>query len=313
MSTVLGLSSVLAQTTVTNYPVTNDTFVRSSAANNSFGYSPNVIVGGWGDMTIGMVKPANFASLPVLATGDKAELWLYNTVSGYSPTQIQVGLAGLPWSEYNTWNSGLSWYPTSVVTANISAPGYWTAIDVTASYNMAKSGQALYYGWYLVPINTNGQFNFFASAEHSNTAWRPFVRVTKVSQVVVDPYRFLSFPLKVTGFTDWKTAPITSVMDHSKTSTLLSNQNGVVMTWSGLTASKLSNATTDTTCRGFDTVDTITSISHLNGVNVPYVGASSCGKGKTLSYDGHTGIDYAAPNGTPCLCCSRWCGDRDGV
>lgn len=59
MSTVLGLSSsALAQTTVTNYPITSDTFVRSSAANNSFGWGRNVIVGGWSDKSIGMVKPA---------------------------------------------------------------------------------------------------------------------------------------------------------------------------------------------------------------------------------------------------------------
>lgn len=163
---------------------------------------------------------------------------------------------------------------------------------------MAKSGQALYYGWYLVPINTNGQFNFFASVENSNTAWRPFLKVT-VGAVVTDPYRFLSFPLKAPGFTDWKTAPITSVMDHSKTSTGLSNQNGVVMTWSGMTASGISSATNDKTCRSFDGATSVNSIPHLSGVNVPYVGAGSCGGQKTLAYDGHTGIDYPVGTGTP--------------
>ena len=118
--------------------------------------------------------------------------------------------------------------------------------------------------------------------------------------VATDAYRFLSFPLKINGYTDWKTAPIVSVMDHSKRSTKLSDQDGVVITWSGLRASVVSTATSDTTCRAFDGgLASINSITHLTGISIPYVGPKSCGNGRTLSYDGHTGIDYGVPFGTP--------------
>ena len=305
MSTVLGLSSALAQTTVTNYPVTSDTFVRNTAASNSFGWGGNVIVGGWNDMSLGMMKVNNFASLPVLGTG-KAELWVFNVISGYAPTQVQVGLAYGAWSESTTWNSTVfSWYTSSVITSNVSSGGYWTAIDVTQGYNMVKAGQVPYYGWYLVPINTNGQFNFFASAENSNTAWRPFLKVTVPAQVVVDPYRFLSFPLKATGFTDWKTAPITSVMDHSKTAIKPTqpgyiDPNTTVTAFNGESAVNYSGDYRTNWCP-YRTAS-LGYLTHPVGGNIPYLGATDstgCAGTRTMSYNGHNGIDYPVGNGTP--------------
>ncbi len=298
-------SLALAQTTVTTYPVTSDTFVRSSASNNSFGWGGNVIVGGWDDMSLGMMKVNNFASLPVLGTGGKAELWVFNIASGYAPTQVRVGLTAIPWSESSTWNSGsLSWYTSSITTNNVSSGGYWSAIDVTVGYNMAKSGQVPYYGWYLVPVNTNGQFNFFASAENSNTTWRPFLKVTVPAQVVTDPYRFLSFPLKATGFVDWKTAPITSVMDHAKysikpTQPGYTDSNTTTTAFNGESAVNYNGNYNTNWCP--NRASSLSYLDHPIGGKIPYQGATDstgCAGTKTLSYNGHNGYDYAVPNGT---------------
>ena len=297
------LSSLALAQTVTDYPLHTiggkDTFITQTSPYGYFGRAEYLLVGGtsgylyWGMMSWDMTK------LPTLASGDKAELVFYGlNISGYSPTEMQLGMSATPWTDADPWKA-FSWYSTLLKIVPATPYNNWMAVDITNWYNYWKNGQIANNGILFLPTTSANKYTAPASTEVSNLSIRPFVRVTKATPpVVVDLYRFLSFPLKATGFTDWKTAPITSVMDHSKTSTGLSNQNGVVMTWSGMTASGISSVTSDKTCRSFDGQTSVSSIPHLNGVSVPYVGAGSCGGQKTLSYDGHTGIDYPVGTGT---------------
>ena len=232
----LSLPDVVQAQTVTNYALTgvaSDTFVRNSAPNNSFGTNLYMIVGGWGDMSIGMFK-MNMSAVPSLGTGDKAELYLYNASLGGSsqPTQIQVGLAGVQWNDNWTWNNGLSWYTSTIVTGNISAYGYWTAIDITASYSQLKGGALANNGWLLVPVNINNYFDFFASVDHPNTALRPFLRVTKVA--VAPSSRFLDFPLNASLYPQgaYTAKKIVSVLDHNMVKPY-ADYDGRILTFTG--------------------------------------------------------------------------------
>lgn len=254
-------------------------------------------------MSLGMMKVNNFSSLPVLGTGGKAELWVFNTVSGYSPTQVQIGLTAVPWSESTTWNSGaLSWYTSSIAIGNISSGGYWSAIDVTTGYNMVKSGQIPYYGWYVVPVNTNGQFNFFASAEHSNTEWRPFL---KVMVAAVPSAKFLDFPISATLYPQGAYTPgkVISVMDHNMTA--LYQKDGAITTFTGeqFVASSTYPNTAWAPC--YPKAGGTAWSSTLSGI---YAGDNSfdsklgrqmnCLVGVALNYDSHPGYDYRVAAGT---------------
>lgn len=278
---------------------TTDVYIRSSLPNNSFD-TGDLIMGGWGDTYISMVK-FNITSLPAVNSGGKVSVWFYNRSPGGAaqPTQVQIGLLASNFNSSTTWNSsGLSWYTSTVRSVNVSAYGYWTEFDITDYYNYWKGGVANY-GFAIVPVNTNNYFNIFPSSSTATVvAQKPIVRITD------DPYRFLSFPLNTSTFNNWKTAPLTSIMDHAKSGAMTTtsgnvDSNTVVTAFNGELGSNYPGNYLTVWCPYRATSNGY--LSHPVGGNIPYTGDSNSGclGQSTLSYNGHNGFDYGVPNQTP--------------
>lgn len=140
--------------------------------------------------------------------------------------------------------------------------------------------------------DTSDRSTIFWDPDQGN--WASWVRASTSSM-----YQFLSFPLKNSGFTDWKTAPLTSIMDHAKLDTRATGEkyvdaNITVRTFNGESTENYPSDYLTNWCP-MRTI-TVGYLYHPIGGNVPYSGAtdtSGCDGVNTLSYNGHNGFDYA--------------------
>ena len=125
----------------------------------------------------------DMTKLPALGTGDKAELIFYGlNISGYAPTAMELGMSATAWTDADPWKA-FSWYST--VNKIVPATPYdnWMAVDITNWYSYWKSGQIVNNGILFLPSTSSNKYTAPASTEISNLSIRPFVRVTRVTQV----------------------------------------------------------------------------------------------------------------------------------
>ncbi len=184
------LSSLALAQSVVNQPIVGlDTYVRSSAPYTSFGSDPYVIDGGWGDYCAVLFLIDN-TSMPLLASGEKAALALYNAglSSSSSTTQMRIGMVDgtTPWNESSTYSGLMSikWYSSTLKMVSVGNYNNWTFIDVTDYVKLWKSGANVNNGMYFQPQAwSSNNFNFFASLNNPNSNLRPYLRVTRVASL----------------------------------------------------------------------------------------------------------------------------------
>lgn len=278
---------------------TTDTYIRSSLPDNSFDGS-YLETGGWGDMYISMVK-FDISTLPTVPSGGKISVWFYNQSPGgaATPTSVQIGLLASNFSSSSTWNNAaLSWYTSTVRTVNVSAYGYWTEFDITDYYNYWKGG-VLNYGFALVPVNTNNNFNLFPSSSTATALnQKPILRISTDNS---NP--FLGFPLSATVYPQGPYTPgkINSVLDHQMDT--LYSKDGTILSFTGelFQATTSYPVTAQQACypkAGLATwLPLISSI--YKGTGLGSSAPTNCSTGVALNYDGHPGYDYVASSGTP--------------
>ncbi len=284
---------------------TTDTYIRSSAPNNSFD-GADLITGGWGDMYISMVK-FDISSLPAVSSADKVSVWFYNRSSGgaATPTQVQMGLLATNFGSSTTWNNAaLSWYTSTIRNVDVSNYGYWTEFDITDYYNYWKNNVFPNYGFALVPVNMNNNFNFFPSSSVA-TAWgqKPVLRIT--SQ---ESSQFLSFPLSVNLYPQGPYTPgkINTVLDHYMANAYESPKNtpnsaglGTILSFTGeLFQTNYLYPIASLAC-----YPKAGGASWSPFLSTLYKGTSdntgNCLTNVALNYEGHPGYDYVATVGTP--------------
>jgi murein DD-endopeptidase MepM/ murein hydrolase activator NlpD len=246
--------------------------------NDDYGVNDEKLqVGGWGDFYYTLLR-FNLTGLPSQASSAKIDLYVFPRGDSSTFTGMYLDKLTSSWDENTGWNNR----PTGVNIRTLSAPtAYgWYSIDITSLYNSWKSGAAANYGIRLRPTNNANNFNVFYSSDFSvNPSLRP--KLTVIASTGIS----LSFPLR--SYTP-DNAPISSVFDHSMAEAF--STNGIVVAYTGETGN-YQGYPGDSTC-----------INRDGGpftVNGNYVGASSCGGKYYLSYDGHPGIDYPVPLGTP--------------
>lgn len=312
--TALCLSSLsLAQkVTVTSYPLHTiggkDTFIIQTSPYEYVNRADYLIVGGppgsqyWGMMSWDMTK------LSSLATGDKAELLFYGlNIPGFSPTGMELGMSGTAWSESVGWQS-FTWYNT--LTKIVPATPYdnWMTVDITNWYNYWKNGQVVNNGILFLPTSNTGKYTAPASSEMYVEWVRPYVRVTKVVQVVST--KFLDFP--VSGYGPFMPGIVTSILDHEVPHDL-SVAKIPFRQLSTTGPFGYSGATLSFTGELFVTTPQYTVGSQAcypkpanqwqgstwsQVLNSIYGGTSGCTAGTELNYDNHPGYDYGIPSGT---------------
>lgn len=197
LSLTFGLASALAQT-VTDYPLHTiggkDTFITQTSPNGYFGRAEYLIVGGPSGSLYRGLMSWDMTNLPVLGTGDKAELIFYGlNISGYSPTEMQLGMSGTAWTDADPWKA-FSWYGgTFLKTVPATPYNNWMAVDITNWYNFWKSGQVINNGILFLSTTSSTRYTAPASVDISVVEARPFVRLTRVA--VATPALLLTWPL----------------------------------------------------------------------------------------------------------------------
>jgi murein DD-endopeptidase MepM/ murein hydrolase activator NlpD len=281
---------VLAQSTQVTLqpgPEGKDLWITDTYSYNSdYGVDDDKLqIGGWGDKYYSLIQ-FDISSAP--AKADSAILYLYSFSTPNDGTYISMYLDRVtqPWDENTGWFNR----PATVQQASIlpaPTPNQWYAIDLTFLYNNWKKGLYPNYGIQLRPTQycCKDSANF-RSSDYSISTYRP--------KLIITTNQFkLSFPLKYNNSTP-TTAPISSVFDHSMRNKF--ETDGVIVAFDGETV-----GTKD--YPGIKNPGDATCIAHTNMVPFTlfgnYVGASTCGNKTYLSYDGHPGIDYPVPDGTP--------------
>lgn len=292
--------SALAQSVVNQPIVGLDTYVRSSAPYTSFGSDPYVIDGGWGDYYAVLFLVDNTA-MPLLASGEKAELALFNVglSTNASTTQMRIGMIDgtTPWNESSTYSSMMSikWYPSTLKMVSVGNYNTWTFIDVTDYVKLWKSGANVNNGMYFQPQAwSSNNFNFFASLNNPNSDLRPYLRVTRVAPPTT---KFLDFPLSATLYPQgaYTLGKVTTVLDHSMT-TAYTSPDGTILTFTGeqfVTDSK--HPVVKNACYPIKKGMTWSTLLKSLYYGTTYDG---CGSGVAMNYESHTGYDYRAGTGT---------------
>ena len=292
--------------TVTDYYLQNqiatDTYVRSSLPSNSFGSEQYVKTGGWGDIYVGMIK-FNISNMPTIVSGDKVSLWLHNVSPGgiATPTQINIALPALDFTDNVTWNNTLSYYTSTLRAVNVSQYGYWTEFEITDYYNSWKTNKFPNYGVYLIPVNTNNNFNFFASSSPLNPSnQQPLIRITKVN-----PNQFLIFPIGPTLYPQGAYTPgkITSILDHNM-DTAYSHKDGKILSFTGelFQSNSIYPAGGKAQCypkAGGGTWSSLLSYLYSGTGSANSAAKDNCSVGVAVNYEAHPGYDYSAAVGTP--------------
>lgn len=301
---LFALSSQLGAQTINDYYLENlgttDTYIVNSFPNNVFSNDQNFITGGWGDTYISMLK-FNIASLPAISPGDRVSVWFYNKrLQGNTatPTQVNVGLLASDFNNSTTWNnSGLSWYTQTVRSVNVNPYDYWTEFVITDYYNYWKSGVSNF-GFAIVPVNNNNNFNFFQSSNTSTPiSQKPILRITRIN-----PNQFLSFPIGANLFPQGAYTPgkITSILDHNMDSPY-THKDGKILSFTGELFQANSSYPSGGVAACYPKAGGGVWSSLLQSLYIGTAGSgsSNCTSGVAVNYEGHPGYDYVASTGTP--------------
>ena len=308
------LSSLALAQTVTDYPLHTiggkDTFITQTSPYGYFGRAEYLLVGGtsgylyWGMMSWDMTK------LPTLASGDKAELVFYGlNISGYSPTEMQLGMSATPWTDADPWKA-FSWYSTLLKIVPATPYNNWMAVDITNWYNYWKNGQIANNGILFLPTTSANKYTAPASTEVSNLSIRPFVRVTKAAPPSA---KFLDFP--VSGYGPFSQHLISTVLDHDVPHDTTSSKipfgsysdsgpfghNGAVLSFTGelFTATNGFYAANDYSCYPKSSNANQTAVwSSLIQIIYGGTDAGNCKDNVAMNYDNHPGYDYKTPEGS---------------
>ncbi len=152
----------------------SDTFVRSSVPDESFN-NIQLNVGGWGDIYESLFK-FDLSILP--STTTQLKLMLYSDPTYFSGgTSVGMSLNRVT----SAWNSQITWNTKPAYTAVASLPaatvGQWYEVDLTSQLSLWKSGTENH-GILLHPDGTSNQWNRFTSTDNTDTAHRPYLKVT---------------------------------------------------------------------------------------------------------------------------------------
>ena len=248
-------------------------------------------VGGWGDQYRTLLR-FDLTGLPQTATS--AYMYLYTYPRGDSSTPVSMNVYVLTVD----WNEQTQYYYTPLYgyfggTHPAPTVNSWYGINITGIYNAWKDGTYTNYGFAFLPTATDNRFNMFRSSDYSDYRYRP--------KLVVD-YDGANFGFPLPNYTPYN-VPISAVVDHSMT-TGGGCADGVVVAYTGETGeseygvSNWSHDNESDSCpndilRGFKN----SSGTQFN-INNQYVTSSGNEYGYYLFYDGHTGYDYPATNGT---------------
>ena len=247
--------------------------------------------GGWGDEYRFLIQ-FDLTDLPSNPTS--AVMWMLPYDRGDSSTLVGLYVDRVT----SSWDESTGWYdqPTGVNVGSLSAPdlNYWYGIGFTGIYNDWKAGTYPNYGFKFRPVSTNNEYSQFYSSDLSSVNhWaRPKLVVT---------YNGANLEFPLAGYTPY-TASISAVVDHSAPTFNCADNIVVAYTGErgelqyGASTDKVgpSNACPDDLLYGFKN-SSRTEFS-INGQYSAKDGGLP--NNLLLFYDGHTGYDYPANNGT---------------
>ena len=261
----------------------------SSYYNNTAVDDNKLQVGGWGDWYRTFIE-FDLTDLPETATS--AYMYMYSYPRGDSSTPVSMGayLLTTSWDEQTQdYYDSLSGY--SLGTLSAPTPNSWYGLNITGIYNGWKDETYVNNGFVFLSTGNNNQFNMFRSSDYSDFYYRPMM-------IVNYDGANLGFPLA--GDTPY-TAPISAVFDHS-VSTGFNCPDGVVTAYTnerGESQHGVSDWSTENYCDdeqdlyGFAQNGTVPF-----SINGQYDSPDPYGDDVFLFYDGHTGYDYPADEGT---------------
>lgn len=259
--------------------------------------------GGWGDEYRFLLK-FDLTGLPLAA--NNVAMWMVPFAKGdaSTPVDLYIDRVTTGWDENAGWYDG---QPASTPLWWVGAPtpGYWYGLNITNVYNNWQNGTYPNYGFKFRPTGINNQFSQFLSSDYWYAGYRP--------QLVITYSRAnLAFPLKGTIPTGQPNAgsqygpytpPISAVIDH-QVSTGFNCPDNVVVAYTGETGKAeygISQGTVppSDSCPGTLLYGFKNSSRTAFSINGQYRASSSSDSNTLLFYDGHSGMDYPVPYGTP--------------
>lgn len=233
-------------------------------------------------------------TLPLPQTATSASMYMYAASRGDSsmPVSMYVYLLTSAWDE-QTQNYYDPLYGYYAGTVSAPTPESWYGLNITGIYNGWKNGTYVNEGFAFLATGNNNQFNLFRSSDYSDANLRPKLVVT---------YDGANFRFPLNGETPY-TATISAVMDHS-VSTGFNCSDDVVTAYTGEKGEAQYGKSVDSVLiNGNCPNDPLYGFKNSTGIDFSINGQySSYDNGSPnnlfLFYDGHTGYDYPAINGT---------------